>query len=182
MSADRPVDLPAVRRARANLDRLARDHPELTGPPSAANRAGWEYDLAQMENAVMANRRNPDGPTVSIAVRLPQAVIDDLDSLVKRLEIEAPYRRTSRADALRLALTVGLERLEPPLDEIKDDNIKDDNIPTIYEWPADKPLPARYRDGMADEIAGNDHLPSDYCPDRGERWPLEHLLKDEPPE
>ena len=47
MSKRRPVDLEAVRTAGANLCRLAPKHPELTVPPSEANRRGWEETLEE---------------------------------------------------------------------------------------------------------------------------------------
>lgn len=45
MTERRAVDLMAVRAVRANLRRLAREQPELIGPPSQTNRRGWETEL-----------------------------------------------------------------------------------------------------------------------------------------
>jgi hypothetical protein len=51
MAKRKAIDLAAVRQARANLRRIAKEHPELVGPPSVANRAGWESTLeGMMEN------------------------------------------------------------------------------------------------------------------------------------
>ena len=48
MTRGRQVDLGAVRVARANLRRLAREHPELTTEPSRANRRVWETEVEAM--------------------------------------------------------------------------------------------------------------------------------------
>lgn len=61
----RPVDLVAVRAARARLDALVRDHPELVGPDSDGVQ-GWVTTLEGDE--AMAD-------TEQVAFRLPKDLI-----------------------------------------------------------------------------------------------------------
>jgi hypothetical protein len=55
----KPIDLQAIREARANLDKLAREHPELLGPSSADD---WEDILkgqstSERQRNLIAKRR-----------------------------------------------------------------------------------------------------------------------------
>jgi hypothetical protein len=101
----RAVDLGAVRNARANLRRLARDHPELTGPPSEANRRGWEIDLEDV-----MGEETKDGQLV---VRLPKALLDRLEAYAERLRREMPGPAWKRSDVVRMLLARALDEVEP---------------------------------------------------------------------
>ena len=100
--ARKPIDLAAVRLARANLRRLAREHPELRGEPGDANRAGWERTLETMAE-------NDE----QIVIRLPGALVERVDAHVERLRAEQPGLRITRSDAVRMLLSKALEAVEP---------------------------------------------------------------------
>lgn len=104
-----PVDLARVRRARADLEALLAEHPEIRDR-TAAFLAG-EPTPEDLE-ALMAQR--PGQP-----VKMPAELLDRIDSFVPRLEKYPEilaYGRVSRASVIRLALTKGLEALERDLD------------------------------------------------------------------
>jgi hypothetical protein len=105
MKRRRAVDLEAVRAGRANLRWLARAHPELTAPPSEANRRGWETELEE----AMAE----DAKDVQLVVRLPKSLLDRLDAHAERLRREMPGPSWKRSDVVRLLLTKALEEVEP---------------------------------------------------------------------
>lgn len=51
MTDDKPIDLPAVRRERRKLDRLAKEHPRLVGEPEPGGVDQWEQILEGDEQA-----------------------------------------------------------------------------------------------------------------------------------
>jgi hypothetical protein len=105
MTERRAVDLEAVWTGRANLRRLAREHPELTTTPSEANRRGWETEL---EDAMVEETKDEQ-----IVVRLPKTLLDRLDAHAERLRREMPGPSWKRSDVVRLLLTKALEEAEP---------------------------------------------------------------------
>jgi len=97
----RPIDLREVRDSRRRLRELAKAHPELTGPSSPRNRAGWEAALREDE---VAN-------TTQYTFRLPDELIARLDAYAKRLSDETRITVT-RADVVKQILLRGLDSLE----------------------------------------------------------------------
>jgi hypothetical protein len=104
MTQRRAVDLGAVRAARANLRRLAREHPELTGPPSEANRRGWEREIEE----AMADEKNPP-----LVIRLPAELRARIDKYGELLKREQPGPEWNRSDVVRLLLTRALDDVVP---------------------------------------------------------------------
>jgi hypothetical protein len=105
MNKRRPVDLEAVRLARANLRRLARDHPELTTEPSKANRRRWETEV----EAIVDETKDEQ-----MVVRLPGALLARVDAYAERLRREMPGPSWKRSDVVRLLLAKALDESEPP--------------------------------------------------------------------
>jgi predicted glycosyltransferase len=104
----RPIDLPAVRRARAELARLAVEHPEAFDPdrlPVTAEAVG-----ATLEADDMANRKKAD-PVVPLGVRLPQSMLDRIDAVAADMQRRETYRTVTRADAIRFLLLRALENI-----------------------------------------------------------------------
>ena len=95
------VDLPRVRRALAELDRLADEHPGLTGPSSAENRAGWEAVL--QEDEMVAAKM--------VAFRLHKELIERLDAYAERMAAQTGITVT-RSDVAKKLITEGLARAE----------------------------------------------------------------------
>jgi hypothetical protein len=104
MTKRRTVDLDAVREARTNLRRLAREHPELTAPPSEANRRGWEREVEE----AMADEKNPP-----LVIRLPADLRARIDKYGERLKREQPGPEWNRSDVVRLLLARALDAAEP---------------------------------------------------------------------
>jgi hypothetical protein len=100
MSKRKPVDLEAIRQARANLRQIAREHPELVGEPSAGNREGWERTLETMEN------------DEQIVVRLPSAIVERIDAYAERMKKEQPGFRITRSDVVRSLIVRALDEAE----------------------------------------------------------------------
>jgi hypothetical protein len=105
MTKGRRVDLTAVRLARANLRRLAREHPELTTEPSKANRRGWEAEVE-----AIVDETNDE----QMVVRLPGALLARVDAYAERLRREMPGPSWKRSDVVRLLLAKALDAAEPP--------------------------------------------------------------------
>ena len=99
MSEKRPIDLAAVREARARLREIARDHPELLDAPSDENVTAWE---ATLEEVMSENDEQ-------IVVRLPRALVERVDAHVEKLKKEQPGMRITRSDAVRMMLTRALD-------------------------------------------------------------------------
>jgi hypothetical protein len=104
MSKRRPVDLEAVRLARANLRRLAHEHPELTTEPSKPNRRGWETEV----EAIVDETKDEQ-----MVVRLPGTLLARVDAYAERLRREMPGPSWKRSDVLRLVLAKALDATEP---------------------------------------------------------------------
>jgi hypothetical protein len=100
MTRRRPVDLVAVRAARAQLDALARDHPELRGPRGTGNIDDWTTSLERDEQ--MAD-------TEQVAFRLPKSLIAKLDDYAAQLAKEQPGMSFTRTDVVRVLLTRALD-------------------------------------------------------------------------
>jgi hypothetical protein len=100
MSKVRRVDLRAVRAARTNLRRLAREHPTLTTTPSEPNRAGWERTL---EDAMADETKDEQ-----LVVRLPVSLH------AERLREEMPGPSWKRSDVVRMLLSRALEEADKP--------------------------------------------------------------------
>jgi hypothetical protein len=105
MTKSRPVDLAAVRLARANLRRLARQHPELTTASSKANRRAWETEV----EAMMGDETKDE----QLVVRLPGTLLERLDAYADRMRREMPGPSWKRSDVVRLLLTKALAEVEP---------------------------------------------------------------------
>jgi hypothetical protein len=107
MSKVRRVDWKGVRAARANLRRLAREHPELTTAPSGENRDGWERTL---ENAMADETKDEQ-----LVVRLPASLLKRLDAHAERLRHEMPGPSWRRSDVVRMLLERALsEQVDAP--------------------------------------------------------------------
>lgn len=100
------VDLPRVRAALAELDRLVEAHPELRGQSGAANRAAWLAELETMEGDNVATN---DKQT---AIRIPAELMDRLDRMATLWRRERPGARMTRSDALRVLLLQALDGAE----------------------------------------------------------------------
>lgn len=100
MKRRRTVDLVAVRAARARLDALVRDHPELRGPRGADNIDGWMKTLEEDEQ--MAD-------TEQVAFRLPKDLVKRLDDFVARMSAAQPGMNVTRTDAVRVLLVRALD-------------------------------------------------------------------------
>lgn len=100
------IDLEPVRSARASLRRLAREHPELTGPRGKTNRDGWEGLL----EGVMADETKDE----QIVVRLEKSLLDKLDAHAERMRREMPGPSWKRSDVVRLLLARALDDVNPP--------------------------------------------------------------------
>ncbi len=94
------MDLVAVRAARARLDALVREHPELRGPSGTDNVDAWVSALEREET--MAD-------TEQVAFRLPKALVARLDDYAARLAEEQPGMSFTRTDVVRVLLTKALD-------------------------------------------------------------------------
>jgi len=105
----KPVDLGAVRKARASLAKLAEEFPELRAPSSDGNRKTWEVAL---ENEIMAaKKKNQDEQLV---VRLPASLLERVDAYAERLKAEQPGPAWRRSDVVRLLMARALDAAEKP--------------------------------------------------------------------
>lgn len=95
------VDLAAVRASRDRLRALAAAHPELCGERGTDNVNGWEQTLTEDEKR-MAN-------TTQFGFRLPDELVERLDSYVERMRDATPGLEFTRADAVRVLLTSALD-------------------------------------------------------------------------
>jgi hypothetical protein len=99
------IDLQRVRRTYEELDRLVREHPDLTSQ-EAQERLSEAFP-AVMEDETMANDE-------AVSLRLPAGTMDRAEALIVELKKHPALQaaRVSRAFVLRLALLRGLEELE----------------------------------------------------------------------
>ena len=93
------MDLARVRAARARLDALVRDHPELVGT-GGDGVAGWVVTLEGDE--AMAD-------TEQVAFRLPKDLIARIDDYAARLAKEQAGMTVTRTDVVRVLLTRALD-------------------------------------------------------------------------
>ncbi len=96
------VNFLKVREARGTLRTLARSHPELVGRSSPENERAWRKTLSE----------NGMGKTVQVAFRLDEELVKRLDKYAKQMERDMPGFNVSRADAVRILLTRGLDNAE----------------------------------------------------------------------
>jgi hypothetical protein len=54
-------------------------------------------------------RPKKDDPWVTLSVRLPTALIDEIDTFTVRLQEETPLLAVARADTIRYLLKLGLQ-------------------------------------------------------------------------
>ena len=99
------IDWARVRKAREELEAIAREHPELLTASSVENRRGWENDLEE----IMGRPPQHDEATVQVAFRLPKSLVARLDLYVEEMRGRAPGVNVSRADAVRFLLNRGLD-------------------------------------------------------------------------
>lgn len=104
----KPVDLGTVRAARASLEKLAEDFPELRAPSSVGNRAKWEEAL-DMAAKKKTNREQDE----QIVVRVSSALVERIDAYAERLRVEQPGPAWKRSDVVRLLITRALDDTEP---------------------------------------------------------------------
>lgn len=105
---DGAIELEQVRHARVNLAAIAGAHPELTGPPSPENEAGWLEDLENIMGRPPAHGEK----TVQVAFRLPESMVERIDAYVDKQRQGLPGVSFSRADAVRYLLTRALDLAE----------------------------------------------------------------------
>lgn len=101
MNARRVVDLAAVLASRERLRALVEAHPELRGERSAENVDGWEAILREDEAHM--------GKTTQFGFRLSDALVERLDAYVEQMRATAPGMDVTRADAVRVLLTLALD-------------------------------------------------------------------------
>jgi hypothetical protein len=106
--ARKTIDLQAVRRADAELKRIARETPEAFDRLDAS----IEGTAAMLENPV--NPKPPAGRKAGtvVAVRLEQPVLDRIDAVVGRIQAGQPFLHVKRSDALRLVILEGLKHMD----------------------------------------------------------------------
>jgi hypothetical protein len=103
------VDLARVRRARAELDRLAVEHPELVdlAARGAGNLARWIAALEGLDGEPMETN------DAQMALRLPSGLVERIDRELDRLRTVYPAGVVlTRADVVRMLLIQALDRLE----------------------------------------------------------------------
>jgi hypothetical protein len=100
----KPVDLGAVRKARASLAKIAEDFPELRTPSSRGNRTVWETAL---EDEIMATKKTAQDE--QIVVRLPKPLLERVDAYAERLRAEQPGPAWRRSDVVRLLMARALD-------------------------------------------------------------------------
>lgn len=98
----KPVDLGAVRKARAKLRAVVERYPELRGASSETNRRDWERVLT------MATKKETNDE--QIVIRLPSSLVAWVDAHAEALRASIPGAKFSRADAVRALLLAALEK------------------------------------------------------------------------
>jgi hypothetical protein len=103
------VDLARVRRARAELDRLALEHPELVDL-TARGAGNLDLWIAALERAEVDTMEANDAQS---ALRLPAALVERIDREADRMRAAYPPGvRLTRADVMRMLLLQAIERLD----------------------------------------------------------------------
>jgi hypothetical protein len=104
----RVVDLARARRALAELDRIAREHPELVDH-TRANAEAWEADLPHLlqpeDPETMATNQHQQ------SFRFPDDLIARIDGYGERLA-KVTGLQVSRADAIRSLVTRALDAID----------------------------------------------------------------------
>lgn len=65
------------------------------------------YVDGRLRERPMGRRKLPD-TMETVSVRLPQAVLDEIDAYLAQMKAEAPFLMLNRADAIRQLLAIGL--------------------------------------------------------------------------
>lgn len=97
------VNLPRVRAALGELDRLVADNPQLCESTRAAQLGAW------LETTGGDNVATNDKQT---AIRIPAELNDRLDRIAELWRAERPGLRMTRSDVHRILLMQALERAE----------------------------------------------------------------------
>ena len=103
MTKRKVIDLARVRGLDERGARIAGEHPELLGPPSKDNRAGWESTLEDM----MSDERRD----AQLVARVPTSLLERVDAYAAKRR-KATGENVTRADAVCLLLASALEREE----------------------------------------------------------------------
>ena len=109
----RVVDLATVRRVRAELAELVKQHPELTSPEAQARLAGALPEIERMSNKLDPNAT---GAATTVGVRLSPELLAVVDAEVERLRAMVPGSSIGRSDAVRALLlrAAGLDAATAP--------------------------------------------------------------------
>lgn len=103
------VDEVAIAAASRRLGELANAHPELRGPSSGGNVAGW---IKTLENEEYRMTPKSTEPGEQLAFRLPKTLIARLDKHAERLAKEHPGLEFTRTDVVKTLLTRALDDIE----------------------------------------------------------------------
>jgi len=96
-----PLDLAQVRQCLARLDVLLAAHPELRSPDVQARLAAW---LQEEQQRTMDRHKEKQ-----VYIRLPDAVVAEIDQYAERLARTQPGLDPSRSDVIRVLIYKGLE-------------------------------------------------------------------------
>ena len=66
------------------------------------------YVECRLKERLMGRRKLPD-TMETVSVRLPKAVVDEIDGYLADMRAEAPFLMLNRADAIRQLLAIGLK-------------------------------------------------------------------------
>ena len=101
MTKRKAIDLAGVRSADERGARIAKEHPELVGPPSQGNRARWESTLEDM----MSDERRD----AQLVARVPTSLLERVDAYAAKTR-KATGENVTRADAVCMLLASALDR------------------------------------------------------------------------
>ena len=114
MPAGKPIDLAGVRRARAKLEQLVKEHPELTTAEGRSRLSRYLEDQTVSEKKREAEKR-----TNVVATRLTETELGRIQRLADALEAQTPGLGVSAGVAVRTAMPRGLALLEAELGLVK---------------------------------------------------------------
>jgi Arc/MetJ-type ribon-helix-helix transcriptional regulator len=98
-----PLDLAQVRHCFARLDALLAAHPELQSPDAQARLTAW---LQEEQQRTMDRHKEKQ-----VYIRLPDAVVAEIDRYAERLARTQPGLDPSRSDVIRVLIYKGLEAM-----------------------------------------------------------------------
>jgi hypothetical protein len=96
-----PLDLRQVREGFARLDALFAAHPELRSPDAQARLTAW---LQEEHQRTMDRHKEKQ-----VYIRLPDAVVAEIDQYAEQLARTQPGLDPSRSDVIRVLIYKGLE-------------------------------------------------------------------------